>query len=140
MIFCLIDQREWPFILPGPRTRVWREMWHETFEFQSGEVPEERYVLALAVNCRNKENIKFRATNPSPRWFCTDALSHFPRKFNGRILEVPIDPGRCAIELSQYTGKSPAARSQLPSPTSLERRRAANCGRSARIVIQGGGL
>lgn len=50
VIFYLIDQREWPFILPGPRTRAWRQMWHETLEFQSGEVPEDRYVLVLAVN------------------------------------------------------------------------------------------
>jgi hypothetical protein len=56
VIFYLIDQREWPFILPGPRTRAWRQMWHETLEFQSGEVPEDRYVLVLAVNCRNKRH------------------------------------------------------------------------------------
>ena len=44
---------------------------------------------------KQKKNIKFHATDaPSPRWFCTNALSRFPRIFNGRILEVPIDLGR----------------------------------------------
>ena len=94
----LIDQREWPFILPGPRTRAWREMWHEMLEFQSGEVSEERYVLALAVNCRNQKKHYIPCHQPlSPVVLCTDALSHFPRKFNGRILEVPIGRGRAPV-------------------------------------------
>jgi hypothetical protein len=144
VIFYLIDQREWPFILPGPRTRAWREMWHEMLEFQSGEVPEERYVLALAVNCRNK---KYQIPCHQPLSPGGSAQTHI------HISHENSMEGSWRCQSTQYAAPSNChniqgspprqvyARSQLPaSPTSLERRRAANCGSSARIVIQGSGL
>lgn len=125
----LIDQREWPFILPGPRTRAWREMWHEMLEFQSGEVSEERYVLALAVNCRNKKKTLY-SVPPTP---LSSGSVHrrtftFPTKIQWKNLggaNRPRTRSGDAPSICQNIQGSPPrrvySRSQLSSPTSLER-------------------